>query len=209
MTFDNHDSRIRYYDLILQGSLEGLPRFELPEGYRFVFYQEGDREDWISIELSAKELESREQGREVWKRYYGGHEEELKDRMLFVENSAGEKVATATAYYDPFGRDVPSMGYLHWVAVRRDHQGKGLSKPLISRTLARLGELGYRQSKITTQTTTWLACKIYLDFGFRPTPENAMESRKGWEIIRTLTDHPALESFSKAGLEEILAGERE
>lgn len=204
MEFDNHDSRIKYVSLMLEGSLAKVPRYDLPAGFRFVPYADGDRDNWIRIELSAKELESREQGLEVWERYYGGHEGELADRMFFVENEAGEKVATATAYYDPFGEDDPSIGYLHWVAVRRDHQGKGLSKPLISRTLERLRELGYEQAKIHTQTTTWLACRIYLDFGFRPTLESAKQDREGWEIARALTDHPALSGFEPASLDQIL-----
>ena len=48
--------------------------------------------------------------------------------MVFVENVAGEKVATATAYEDITGRDRSGSGWLHWVAVRREYQGRGLSK---------------------------------------------------------------------------------
>lgn len=204
MTFDNHDSRIKYVSLMLEGPLDQIPRYELPAGYRFAQYRDGDRDRWIEIELSARELESREQGKKVWEQYYGGHEGELLDRMFFVETENGEKIATATAYYDPLGEDDPSVGYLHWVAVRREFQGRGLSKPLISRTLERLRELGYPSAKIHTQTTTWLACKIYLDFGFRPTAESAEQDREGWEIARALTEHPALAGFRAAGLEEIL-----
>lgn len=204
MRFDNHDERIRYIDLMLEGSLDGLPPYELPAGYRFGWYRPGDEESWIGIEISAKELKSREEGREVWQRYYGGREGELPGRMVFLETEAGEKIGTATAYYDPLGEDDPNTGYLHWVAIRRDFQGKGLARPLISRTLARLRELGYPSAKIHTQTTTWLACRLYLDFGFRPTPESADRGRAGWEIVRALTDHPALGGFRRASLDEIL-----
>ncbi len=44
--------------------------------------------------------------------------------------------------------------------------------------------LGYTHAKIPTQTTTWLACKIYLDFGFLPIPQNAVNSAGGWRIIK-------------------------
>lgn len=136
-------------------------------------------------------------------KYYGSHENELSERMVFIENSRGEKVATATAFYDIYGRDVSGDGWLHWVAVRRDHQGNGLAKPLIAHTLEIMRSLGYRRAKIPTQTTTWLACKIYLDFGFAPVPKNAVRSKAGWEIIKALTEHPALESFRKADIKEI------
>ena len=127
--------------------------------------------------------------------------------MFFVVNRAGEKVATATAFYDVMGEDLSGDGWLHWVAVRREEQGKGLSKPLIAHTLERLRQLGYTHAKIPTQTNTWLACKIYLDFGFRPVPQNAEESRLGWQIIKRLTNHPALSEFEAASDEDVLAKE--
>ena len=200
---DNHDRRISFYELMLERDLDGLPRYELPAGYRFEFYRPGDRDDWIAIERSAKELLSYEHGVKAWNDYYQPHESELTGRMVFVVSDSGEKVATATAYYDVMGNDDPANGWLHWVAVKREYQGKGLSKPLIAFTLGRLRDLGYAHAKIPTQTYTWLACRIYLDFGFRPVPENAVESRDGWRIIRRLTDHPVLEQFDMAADDEI------
>lgn len=205
--FDNHDSRIKYYELLLERDLEGLPCVPLPEGYRFVFFRPGDRDSWIAIERSAKELKSYEQGLEVWDKYYGGNEDALLDRMVFVENEAGEKVATATAYHDITHRDTSGDGWLHWVAVGREYQGRGLSKPLISHVLNIMRNLGYTHAKIPTQTTTWLACRIYLDLGFRPLSANAVHSRDGWRIIKALTNHAALEGFDAASIHEILAGE--
>ena len=199
MRFDNHDARIKYYELLLEGDLDGVPQLPLPEGYRFVFFRPGDRDIWIDIERSAGELTSHAQGVEVWNKYYGGREDSLCRRMVFVENAAGEKVATATAYEDITGRDRSGSGWLHWVAVRREYQGRGLSKPLISYVLGVMRALGQ------TQTTTWLACKVYLDLGFRPIPQNAVHSRDGWRIVRTLTEHPALAEFPPASLRDILA----
>ena len=146
-----------------------------------------------------------EQGLAAWETYYAANEASLSSRMVFVENAAGEKVATATAYEDVTGRDQSGSGWLHWVAVRREYQGRGLSKPLISYVLGVMRALGHTHGKIPTQTTTWLACKVYLDLGFRPIPQNAVHSRDGWRIVRTLTDHPALAGFEPASLDEILA----
>ena len=65
-------------------------------------------------------------------------------------------------------------------------------------------KLGYTHATIPTQTTTWLACKIYLDLGFRPIPENAVSNREGCRIVRALTNHEALGNFDAAGIDEIL-----
>ena len=124
--------------------------------------------------------------------------------MIFVENPQGEKVATATAYYDANGDLPPERGQVHWVAVRRDHQGKGLARPLISRVLHVMKKRGHTEAMLHTQTTTWVAVRLYLEFGFRPMPENAEAGRNGWRIIRALTGHPALEGFDAAGEDEIL-----
>lgn len=48
---------------------------------------------------------SYEQGVEAWDKYYGGKEAELIERMVFIEDAEGRKVATATAYYDVRGID--------------------------------------------------------------------------------------------------------
>lgn len=178
--------------------------FPLPEGYRYVFYQDGDRDHWIDIEKSAKEFTSYEQGLESWNKYYGGRESTLTNRMVFIEDAEGRKAATATAYYDVRKIDRSGDGWLHWVAVRREYQGQGLAKPLITHVLDIMRKLGYTHAKIPTQTTTWLACKIYLDLGFRPIPQNAVHSRDGWRIVKALTNHAALDMFDAAKADEII-----
>ena len=201
---DNHDSRIKYYELMLQADITGMKEIPLPEGYSYAFYQDGDRDAWIEIEKSAKEFTTYEEGLEAWGRYYADHTAELYDRMVFVVNEAGEKVATATAYYDIRGVDQSGDGWLHWVAVRRDEQGKGLSKPLISHVIQVMKNLGYTRAKIPTQSTTWLAVKVYLDLGFRPIEKNYIRCRDGWRIVKRLTDHPALAELTPAENDEVL-----
>ncbi len=208
MIFDNNDPRIAHWELMLARALDpadDLAAYVLPAGYRFVRYAPGDRGAWIRIERSAKEFSSFEEGEAAWARYYGDREDELPARMLFVEDERGEKVATATAMYDVFGRDVSGSAMLHWVSVRRDAQGRGLSKPLVAEAFRVMRSLGYRRVIVPTQTNTWLAVKVYLDLGCRPIPENAAHSETGWRIVRALTDHPALAAFPPASPEEILA----
>lgn len=201
---DNHDGRIKYYELMLEGDISHMTEIPLPEGYSYAFYQDGDRDAWIEIEKSAKEFSTYEEGLNAWQRFYADHTAELPRRMVFMVNEAGEKVATATAYYDIRGIDQSGDGWLHWVAVRRDEQGKGLSKPLISHVIQVMKDLGYTRAKIPTQSSTWLAVKVYLDMGFRPIEKNYIRNRDGWRIIKRLTDHPALKELTPASDDEIL-----
>ena len=201
---DNHDFRIRYYELMLRGEITGMAEIPLPAGYHYEMYRDGDRDAWIEIEKSAREFETYEQGLDAWKRYYENHTDELKTRMVFAVNEAGEKVATATAFYDIRGIDQSGDGWLHWVAVRREDQGRGLSKPLVSHVIQIMKGLGQTYAKIPTQTTTWLAVKVYLDLGFRPIEKNYVRCRDGWRIVKRLTNHPALKDLDPANDDEVL-----
>ena len=121
--FDNHDERIRYYELMLRRDLKDLPHFPLPDGYRYVFFRPGDRDQWIDIEKSAKEFADYEQGLEAWNRYYEGKEEELAKRMVFIEDRDGRKQrrsmisegstsqATAGSIGLPFGGNIREEGF--------------------------------------------------------------------------------------------------
>lgn len=199
---DNHDERIKYYEIVIYND-ENKPfkEYPLPLGYKFVFYQDGDRDEWIEIQQSAKQFKSYSDGLNAWNKWYGEHEKELFNRMFFIETDDGRKIATATAFYEP--KDTTGAGWLHWVAVKRDYQGKGLARPLISHTLNQLRNLGYTSIKIPTSTITWVAAKIYFDFGFKPIPENAVNSYEGYRILKTLTEHPSLSDFPKADISEI------
>lgn len=194
---DNNDPAIKYFELILEHRHpETFHPLPLPDGFHFSSYRPGDEEAWISIETSAREFVTRKEGLEAWQRYYGGREAELSDRMFFIETENGEKVATATAYYEP--EDLSGAGWLHWVAIRREYQGRGLSRPLIAQALYRLAQFHYPSVKIPTQTNTWLAASIYLDFGFHPFPPNLKQNREGYRILKTLTNHPALKLIDPA-----------
>lgn len=84
LQLDNHDSRIKYYELLLERDLDNIPSLPLPDGYRFVFYKDGDRDDWIAVEKSAKEFSSYEQGLEAWNRFYGGRENTLFLSLIHI-----------------------------------------------------------------------------------------------------------------------------
>ena len=203
MVFDNHDSRLKYYHIFMKMEADTpVQPYELPAGYAFVTYREGDRDEWIAIERSAKELSDYDQGVDAWNRYYAPYESELPGRMYFITAPNGEKIATVTAFFEL--DDPKNSGRLHWVAIRREYQGRGLARPLISMALQRMRELGHGDLYVSTQTNTWLAARLYMDFGFRPTAENIEESEFGYRMLKTLTNHPVLADFEPVTVEEML-----
>ena len=95
------------------------------------------------------------------------------------------KVGTATAFYleEPIEPDI--SGNFHWLAVREEYKGKGLAKPLITKAMKLMHELGHKGAYLHSQTHTWLACKIYKDLGWLPYKHTQSEEefRQGWEIV--------------------------
>ena len=185
---------LKYVDLYLvHNNLDNIIDYKLPDGYNFVYFNNGDEKSWIEIEMSAGEFLSFEEGMEAFNFYYGNHYEELKKLCIFIENENGDKIATSTAFYlDKPENDI--TGNVHWVSVKKEYQGKHLSKPLISETLKQMRSLGHKKTLLHTQTHTWLAVKVYMDMGFEP--YKMEESYLGWQIMKKLTNHKKLKNVA-------------
>lgn len=195
------DNTIRYHELIMSyDDTEHCPEFDLPEGFHFEFYQKKDKMDWIQIHIESGEFTSIREGESIFHSFYDSFIDELSKRCIFiVKNDSQEKVGTATI--SPLKQK--EYGYeaaMDWVAIKRSYQGKHLSKPLISKGIHLAKELNYNKVILHTQTTSWLAVKIYLDIGFEPfkTTEDI-----GWQIVRTLTDNEKLQTYPKTNKENI------
>lgn len=187
------DRTLKYVDLYLvNNDLDTIKEYKLPDGYRFVLFNDGDELDWVNIEMSSGEFLTFEEGIDAFKHYYGNHYEYLKKSCIFIENEQGEKIATSTAFYlEKLLDDI--TGNVHWVSIKKEYQGKHLSKPLISETLKLMRRLGHKKTLLHTQTHTWLAVKVYLDMGF--IPYKMEENYIGWQIIKKLTSHEKLSNI--------------
>ena len=160
--------------------LSGIPRFSLPPGYSFRGFKEGEEEIWARIETSAGEFASIQEAIQHFQREFGEYQREMCDRCLFVETENGEPVGTATAWY---GTLAPggAAGRLHWIGIRREYQGRGLGKPLVSRALELLAAR-HQRAYLTTQRSSLVAIKIYLDFGFLPYLTEQVQEKE-WQLI--------------------------
>jgi len=164
--------------------LSGLPCFPLPPGYSYRGFREGDEELWARIETSAGEFASAEEANEHFRREFGQHQLELRDRCLFIERENGEPVGTVMAWY---GALLPggTAGRLHWVGIRKEYQGRGIGKPLVSQAMELLSSR-YDRAYLTTHSKSLVAIKIYLDFGFLPYIREEIEQKEWVEIAKQL-----------------------
>ncbi len=80
--------------------------------------------------------------------------------LSLVVIDEGEIVATLKAGHD--GR----RGFLHHLAVRKDHRGTGLGRALVDRCLARLAEEGIRQVRAFVYDSNLPALAFWKHMGF-------------------------------------------
>ena len=164
-------------------TLEHIPVFELPSRYGWRYFQPGDERRWAEIEMSAGEFKTPEEGLKGFRRYYPT-DEHLDQRMIFLTDN-GVPFSTATAWFGSMGPQ-DRMGWLHWVSVDDVHQGQGLSKVVVSLAMHRIRELGHCCAGLSTQTASWVAIKVYHQFGFKPQIIDPAQI-EGWKIVSDKT----------------------
>jgi GNAT superfamily N-acetyltransferase len=142
----------------------------LPAGYSYSLFSPGDEVAWARIEASVLEFDSEMDALLYFQRYRLPYLEELRRRCVFVSSPEGERVATASAWWDY--TDTRRDPWLHWVAVKPAFQGKGLGKAVITRTVHLLLEIeGDRDFYLHTQTWSHKAIGLYEWAGFAITDE--------------------------------------
>ena len=187
------DNTIRYYELLMKyDDTSNYKEYDLPEGFHYEYFKPGDEEEWVNIHIESGEFTSYEKGLKHFHDFYDFFIDELPKRCIFiVDSKTNEKVATATISL----LETPEYGYraaVDWVAIKRSYQGRKLAKPLITKFVEMANKLGHKEIILHTQTTTWLAAKLYLDYGFDILNE---EEKEGWSILKTITNHEKLENY--------------
>lgn len=196
------DNTIKYYELLMKyDDTSKIKQYELPKGFRYEFYKPGDEKEWIMIHIESGEFTSIKEGQKYFHNFYGNFISELNKRCIFiVDDSTNEKVGTATISLlkeKEFGYEAA----VDWFAIKKSYQGKKLAKPLISKFIEIAKDLGHKQLILHTQTTTWLAAKLYLDYGFEILNKDEIN---GWSILKTLTHHEKLSNYNTLKTEDIL-----
>lgn len=181
---------IKYYDLFLQlETLDNIQQYELQEPYYFCFYEKGMEKDWVHIQLDAKQIKDEKEGYAIFEKTFMPYQNELHKRMIFIKDENHQSVGTITAHFLDY--EDKELAKLHWVALCESCQGKKMGKPLLSKALHSMKELGYSKCMLHTQTTTWIAVNMYLDFNFMPL--RYKEHKEGWIIMKQLINHKNLD----------------
>lgn len=155
--------------LMVLGPHEPVGDVALPEGYRLAAWEPRLREPWVRLHVLLGQLPSVEEGLAYFERTYGADPAALARQMIVAVDERGELAGTSSLWPgEHFGE--PRLR-VHWVGVDPAHQGRGLARALVLRTVALFDELapaGGPPLYLTTQTESWVACGLYLKLGFLP-----------------------------------------
>jgi len=147
-----------------------IPEFKLPDGYEFVLYQDGDEVFWAEIETAVLEFDNEFAALMCFTESFKSDYPDLRKRLLFIENTKGEKVATGNAWFSYVRGE--RRAWLHWIAVLPDYQGLGLGKAIISKVTQLMADLeGDVDIFLKTQTWSYKAVEVYKSCGYVTTDE--------------------------------------
>lgn len=168
--------------------IDQSPFFACPGGYTIRTFARRDEQLWAKIETEAGEFADQKQALEHFHTEFGPFLSKFEDHCFLLENNKGEAIGTATAWMGIF--DGEERGRIHWVGIIPNYQGKKLSKPLLSAAMARLAR-DYQKGYLTTQTTSYQAINLYLNFGFVPYLCDA-SSEEGWLLMEQILQRKIL-----------------
>lgn len=139
-----------------------LPELTLPEGYSFSHYKdEGDIHDWY-VSICSGEPGGLEEELAAFKREIIDFTDITPTEDMWFLDYHGEHVGTATS----FVHKSTGAGDMHWVGIKKEFRGKGLSKYLSYIVQKTLRDRGVPYVSLTTSEGRPAALKCYLTAGF-------------------------------------------
>ncbi|MGM9904214.1 MAG: GNAT family N-acetyltransferase [Enterococcus sp.] len=186
------DKSVPYAEIWMSRPLDlSLPSYTLDTNYHFEMYRPGAEQDWACIETAVGEFESVGEAMDYFEKTFTPYPEELNKRMFFVVDQNNERVATCTAWEKTrHGKKYPVF---HWLAVKPEHQGKGIAKSLTIEVLRCFQKIAnYGPVFLSTQTWSYPAVRLYQNLGFTFMTEKFDGSinpdyQKAMDIIKSQT----------------------
>ncbi len=161
------DKSIPYYPIsMLKTDTDTYPKYALPDGYTFSFFQAGDEDAWVKLECELGQFESEDEGLNCFKMNFCIDQRlRPEERILFVKDALGEIVATASLWDGKYFGRIEQR--IHWVAVSDRCAGKGIAKAMLTHLLDLYNALGFKgYVYLWSGTHYYPAISIYRKFGF-------------------------------------------
>ncbi len=184
---------------LIRDDMADIASYDLPSGYRFRTYHDGDAKTWLDLHIASEPFV--EMTPDLFDKQFHDGMDLLPQRMYFVESADGASVGSITAWWDKDRNGADERGRIHWVVVHPDHRRLGIAKAMMTQAMLTLAD-HYRWAMLDTSSGRPVALKMYLDFGFRPDPDEFADPAvaAAWQRVQATVHHPELDRY--------LAGDR-
>ena len=134
----------------------------MPERYSVRLCREDEVDEWIALHVDdpSQQMEIETMMKEYFGRVYAKHGGLFFQRCLFACDERNRPVGTCFIW-KAYGR----VNTLHWLKVRKDQEGKGIGRSLLSHVMQTLSADAYPVF-LHTHPSCFRAIKLYSDFGF-------------------------------------------
>ncbi|HNT78394.1 MAG TPA: YdhR family protein [Anaerolineae bacterium] len=172
---------------MIRPTMEDIPHVPFPAGFHIRPLRPDEGGLWRDIQRDAEPYFPIAD--DLFESQFGYDPPAIPQRCYFVVDECGVAVGTISAWYN---RDFKGgeWGQIHWVALRRAYQGKGLARPMLSHALTQMAQW-HDRAFLGTSAQRLPAIKLYLDFGFVPDLDDP-GAAEAWRTVAEELKHPAL-----------------
>lgn len=178
--------------VLVRHDMENLPLVPMPAGYGMRAMSLADAAAWEDVWLDAEPFVTIRPG--LFMEQFGHDPAAVPQRCFLLVGPDGSAQGTISAWYDRNFKG-GEWGRIHWVAVKKASQGKGLARAMMSFAMQELKKR-HTRAELDTSTGRVGAIKVYLDFGFVPDMD-APHAAQAWAAFRQKLDHPGLSAVGR------------
>jgi len=162
---------------MVRDHLQDIPEYPLPQGYKMYGMRQDDIGLWVDVQKDADPY-IKNIDHQMYYSTFGDNIQSIGMRCFLLQNKSGCAVGTVSAW-KKIGKDGVVYGQVHWVALRKAYQGRGLGNVLMTHVLKELSG-NYERAFLETQSKRINALRLYFKFGFVPQITDE-EGRIGWD----------------------------
>lgn len=192
------DKSIPYFNVIMRydgPKAYGIP--ELPVGYSFSNYQEGDDVRWAQMEVDNNDFDTYQNALNYFKSKYLQFPVKLLHRFIGVRDEQERLVGSVICWEDDRNGDPVSS--VHWLVTDPSVQGKGIGTALAKMLVLNFCSWGLLPIYLHTQPWSYTAIGIYSEVGFKLLKMDSFRGYKNQtkEALPVLEKHMARDKYTK------------
>lgn len=168
---------------------------KLEPPYFFDICNKNEVDVWMSLQFDDEELANKNKNYMTFyfNDVYGEKIDEFFTNCLFVRNTLNEPIATSFIW-----KSYDKINTLHWLKVKKEYEGKGIGRAIISKLFLGLNDDDF-PVYLHTQPSSYRAIKLYTDFGFEFITDSVIGTRENHlnECLPILKKYMPKSSYEK------------